>query len=101
MNKLSHAAHLVLFHPPSGERGRTDADTRGHEGRARVEGDGVLIDRDTRFIEDVLRLFAAHVLHGEVQEEVVVVRPTRDDAVAFFLKGARQGSRAFLTICCA
>src|SRR5439155_7970820 len=50
--------HLRLAHPARGDRGRAEADAARDHGALRLERDRVLVDRDPRAVERLLRLLA-------------------------------------------
>lgn len=58
---------------------RADAQSRGDHRRARVERDGVAVDRDADGVQDVLRLLAVEGGVAEVHEDEVDVGPAGED----------------------
>ena len=87
--------HLRLLHPPRGQSGRSDADAAGDLGPLGVERNPVLVDRDARPVERLLRLFPRNAQVGQVHEHQVVVGAARDEAEAVGQKGIGEGLRVF------
>ena len=75
-------AHLVRPEAARRRGRRPDADAGGRVRRQRVEGDGVLVDRDADLVEEVLGLLAGDTQRRDVDEHEVVVRAARDDVRA-------------------
>src|SRR3546814_4980301 len=64
-----------------------------HEGRPRVVRDGVLVDRDVRAAERRVGVLARVSPADQVEQEKVIVRAARHDAVAAVLQIGRASSR--------
>src|SRR5450759_947441 len=74
--------HLIGAEPARRCGRGPDPDPRGDVGRVRVERDGVLVDRDPRFVEEALSLPAGHAERRHVHAHHVVVRPAGDEPAA-------------------
>ena len=83
VNQFDDDGHLVLLQTTGGDGGRTDAQTRGQERRAGVEGHHVLVDGDVGKDEGVLHHLTGDLreLAAEVDQHGVVVGATADDIV--------------------
>jgi len=83
VDQVDDDSHLVLFQTTGGDGGRTDAQTRGQERRAGVEGHHVLVDGDVGKDEGVLHHLTSNLreLAAEVDQHGVVVGATADDIV--------------------
>src|SRR5450759_1396967 len=74
--------HLIGAEPARRCGRGPDPDPGGDVGRVRVERDGVLVDRDPRFVEEALGLPAGHAERRHVHAHHVVVRPAGDEPAA-------------------
>src|SRR2546427_2460170 len=68
-DELGDRLHLGFLHPARGHRRRPEAHAAGHEGRARVVGDRVLVDRDARLVERLLGELAGELGAAQRSEE--------------------------------
>ncbi len=86
--------HLRLLHALGGDRRGADAQTRRHEGTARIIGHIVLVEGDTTGVENVLRLLAGEfgVERPQIDHHHVVVGTTANEAETLLHQGLGQGA---------
>eukprot|EP00982_Pelagococcus_subviridis_P014886 31365-Pelagococcus_subviridis.AAC.2 len=80
---------IIFQHPARRHRRRPDADAARDE-RGRVPGDGVLVQRDVRLVENVLHARAVDAHRSKVAQDEVVIRAARDERVAELRQPVRE-----------
>src|SRR5690606_9725148 len=92
-DQAADLAELGRPEPAGRARRRPQANARGHERRARVERNAVLVAGQVSAVEALLGRLAGHILGREVDQHQVVVGPARDDPQARLLeaRGERLG----------
>ncbi len=81
-DELADALELVCIEAAGGAGGGAHADAAGHEGRAGLVGDGVLVHGKAHALEQLLCFLAGDVGGGEVDEHQMVVGAAGNQAKA-------------------
>ena len=75
---VGNVGHLRYSHATRGHGGCTDPYPTSLERGTCLEGDGVFVDRDARFVECSLAFLTGYVARPDVHQHQVVVRATTD-----------------------
>src|SRR6185312_3072 len=85
--------HFGLFHPAGSHSRSADADAAGLKGGISIEGNCVLVHRDSGFPQSRFGFAAQHAFGEDIDEHEMGVSPAGDDAVTSVFQGLRQDFR--------